>query len=150
MVDFNSPRLRRFRDQLAELIPCDPEVRADLEQMGLPEFLLRYVNWRDRYVEPRARRVMVWDGFWQHGSPQFHLVAVTELAKRIESCADLKPYLSDRIDRFGYGRATRQHQRPFAVEWEDKDYVLNAFGVHHLHLTPQGTDELLYVSFSRD
>jgi hypothetical protein len=116
MVDFDSPRLRGFRDELAELIPCDPQIRTDLQQMELAELLLRYVNWRDRYVEPRARRVMLWDGFWQHGSPQPHLATVTELAKRIESYDDLKPYLSDRIDRFGYVRATISVGPPAATD----------------------------------
>jgi hypothetical protein len=35
-------------------------------------------------------------------------------------------------------------------EWGDKDYALNAYETHHLHLSKKGTDELLYVIFSRE
>ena len=137
------PRLRRFREHLAGIIPCDPDVRADLHKMGLHELLACYINWADRFVPPRPRRVVTWEGFLRHGSPQPHLNAVCDLAEKIDT-----PFLSDRIDR-GYVRP-----KPRGIEWADndgdKDYYLNAFETHHLHLSPKGTKELLHVSFRRD
>jgi hypothetical protein len=152
MVDLERPRLRRFRETLAELIPCDPEdARVELRKMGLHELLGRYVNWKDRYVAPRPRRVVSWEGFLRHGSPQPHLEAVRDLVKKIEAGDDLTPFLSNRIRRFGYVRPeTQQNNKPPGLEWGDKDYALNCFETHRLHLTPKGTNELLYVIFSRD
>jgi hypothetical protein len=159
MVDHERPRLGRFRERLAELIPCDPEdARADLHKMGPHELLRCYVNWADRHVAPRPRRVVTWDGFLRHGSAQRHLDAVRELAKKIEAGLDLTPFLSEDIDRFGYIRPKVSKKRG-AIQWEPvKDYALNAFETHHLHLSThiradgwsKRTDELLYVIFSRD
>jgi hypothetical protein len=151
-LDLERPRLRRFRESLAGLIPCDPEdVCVDLHKMAVRELLGRYLNWADRYVAPRPRHVVTWEGFLRHGSPQPHLEAVHDLAKKIEAGDDLKPFLSDRIDRFGYVRPkAHENNKPPGLEWGDKDYALNAFETHHLHLTSKGTKELLYVSFSRD
>jgi hypothetical protein len=76
---------------------------------------------------------------------------VCDLAKKIEAGDDLKPFLSDRIERFGYVRPkANDNNKPRGLEWGDKDYALNAFETHHLHLTPRGSKELLYVIFYRD
>jgi hypothetical protein len=153
MGDPERPRLRRFRENLAGLIPCDPEdVRVDLHKMAPRELLRRYVNWADRYVAPRPRQAGTWEGFLRHGSPQPNLEAVRDLAQMIAAGDDLTPFLSDDIYRSGYVRPKAQDSdKPRGVvEWEDKDYALNAFETHHLHLTPKGTKELLYVIFSRD
>jgi hypothetical protein len=53
--ELERPRLRRFWDELAKEIPCDPEaVREDLLKMGLPELLGCYLNWKDRFVAASA------------------------------------------------------------------------------------------------
>ncbi|MDA9532818.1 hypothetical protein [Bradyrhizobium sp. CCBAU 25338] len=64
------------------------------------------------------------------------------MAAEIETGNDMRPYLSDQLN-YGYVRAKDQ------TLWGNKDYVLNAYEMHHLHLSPSGTKELLYVSFSR-
>jgi hypothetical protein len=154
MVDPERPRLRRFRESLAGLIPCDPQdVRVDLYKMEPRELLGRYINWADRYVAPRPRQVETWEGFLRHGSLEPHVIeAVRDLAKMIEAGDDLTPFLSEDIRRSGYVRSKAQdNNKPRGVvEWRDKDYALNAFETHHLHLKPKGTEELLYVIFSRD
>lgn len=145
------PRLRRFLEHVAGMIPCEPEAaRADLHRMSARELLGRYVNWADRYVMPRPRRVVTWEGFLRHGSPQSHREAVYDLAKKIEVGDDLRPLLSDRIGRFGYVPAKAKNAKPCGIEWGDKDYALNAFETHHLHLRAKGSRALLYVSFSRN
>jgi hypothetical protein len=152
VIDFDERlRPRRFLEHVAGMVPCESEAaRADLHRMSAPELLGRYVNWADRFVMPRPRRVVTWEGFLRHGSPQPHREAVYELAKKIEEGDDLTPYLSDRI-RFGYMPSKRKNTKRRVVEWgEDKDYILNAFGTHHLHLRPQGSREVLYVIFSRN
>jgi hypothetical protein len=150
LVDSERLRLRQFHERVAGLIPCDPEgARVDLHTMGLTKLLSHYVNWADRYVAPRPRRVVTWDGFLRHGSTRPDWDAVRALAAKIEAGNDLKPYLSDKIDRYGYVRPKVQGKdRPRGVEWGDKDYALNAYETHHLHLNRSGTG-LLYVNFSR-
>jgi hypothetical protein len=146
-----TPRLLAFHKKLAELIPCEPEsVRADLHRMSTPELLVRYLNWADRYVAQRPRRVIAWEGFVRHGSAQLHREAVYGLAEKIKAGDDVTPFLSERISRFGYVSPEDNKRKPRGVEWRDKDYALNAFDVHHLHLKPAGTRALLYVCFSRN
>ena len=127
------------------------EVRADLYKMEPQELLARYLNWADRFVASRPRHIVRLKGFLRHGSPQPHVLAVNDLIKKIEKGDDLTPFLSGRIHRFGYVRPTaHRNKKRGLVEWGDKDYALNAFETHHLHLSRKGTKELLYVIFSRD
>jgi hypothetical protein len=84
-----------------------------------------------------------------HGSAPLHREALYALAVKIEAGDDLTPYLSEKIHKFGYVSPKKRKRKSRGVEWRDKDYVLNAFDIHHLHLKPTGTEELLYVSFSR-
>jgi hypothetical protein len=115
------------------------------------ELLSRYINWADRFVAPRPRRVVTWDGFHRHGTATAHWDAVSALAAEIEAGNDLTPYLSDKLNRSGYVPAKDDRKkRPRGLEWADKDYALNAYEMHHLHLNPAGSEELLYVSFSRN
>ena len=80
-----------------------------------------------------------------------HRKAIYDLAEKIEAGQDLTPFLSDRVHRYGYvGLKTRTGKKRRGPEWEDKDYALNAYETHHLHLDTKGTEELLYVRFSRD
>jgi hypothetical protein len=101
LVDSERLRLRRFHERVAGLIPCDPEgARADLHKMGLRELLSRYVNWADRYVAPRPRRVVTWDGFLRHGSKtQPDWDAVRALAAEIEAGNDLAERSSAAAER---------------------------------------------------
>lgn len=142
------------------MIPCVPkDAREDLYRVGLGELLGHYVNWADRNVPPRRRRVVTWDGFLRHGSPLSRWDAVKYLVKKIETGEDLKPFLSDRVERFDYvPRKFDKGNKRRGVEWQDKDYVLNAFETHHLHLSTNIRSDgwsgrsraLLYVNFSRD
>ncbi len=118
--------------------------------MNAGELLARYVNWADRFVMPRPRRVVTWEGFLRRGllTPQ-HWEGVQFLAEKIEAGEDLTPYLSDRIGCFGYVPTNRKAKQR-GVEWGDKDYALNAFETHHLHLRLKGSRELLYVIFARN
>jgi len=152
LIDSKELRLRQFHERVAGLIPCDPEdERADLHTMGLTELLGHYVNWADRYVAPRPRRVVTWDGLLRRGSAEPHRDAVRALVGKIEAGDDLKPFLSDRVDRFGYVRPkVYKNNKSRGAEWLDKDHALNAYETHHLHLSSKGTKALLYVCFSRD
>jgi hypothetical protein len=150
-VGIEGTRVSGFFERLADAIPCDPEdARADLHAAARWELLSRYLNWADRIIAPRPRRVLTWDGFRRYGKADQRWDAICALAAEIEAGNDLRPYLSDRVARSGYVRAGNEGKRGArGVEWADKDYALNAFETHHLHLDRTGTEELLYVSFSR-
>jgi hypothetical protein len=145
-----SPRIHAFHETLVAAIPCQPESAHDaLRKMSTPELLIRYLNWADRYVAPRPRRVVTWEGFVRHGTAKLHRKAVYGLAEKIQAGDDLTPFLSKKIRRFGYVIPKDDKQKPRSVEWRDKDYALNAYDTHHLHLNKNRTRSLLYVSFSR-
>jgi hypothetical protein len=160
VIDIERPRLRQLKEQVASVIPCDPEdARAQLHAMNLIELLGRYVNWADRFIAPRPRRVSTWEGFLRHGSGETHADAIWELAEKIEAGIDLKPFLSERVERFGYVRPkTSENATRRGIEWGDKDYALNAYEIHHLHLSAaikrngwsRRTRPLLYISFGRN
>jgi hypothetical protein len=158
MIDFERPRLKEFHHWIAQEIPCEEQARTELQSFPLPSVLIRYLNWRDRLVPARPRAVMTWDTFLGDNRTLDHWPAVTAHAARIAAGQDLTPYLSQDIARSGYVRSRASSNKRPGVEWRDKDYALNAYGFHHLHLSdtilPSGwarrTKELLYVSFDRD
>ncbi len=159
MIDLQRPRLQEFQSYLANAIPCHPQsARADLTAESVTILLSRYLNWADRFILVRPRTVCWWNGFLTHGTVRHHLPAVRAMQKRIEAGEDLKPFLSDKIERYGYVRPQISIAgKRRGLEWGDKDYALNAYDVHHLHLgnriTANGrsirTRELLFASFDR-
>jgi hypothetical protein len=126
--------------------------------MPLSSLLVQYMNWADRFVPPRPRKVFAWETFTRWGNGSRHLAAVSELKTRIIAGEDLRPFLSEQITQYGYVQSKiGKDGKKRGPEWGDKDYALNAYGVHHLHLgrkiRPDGwserTKELLYVTFDR-
>jgi hypothetical protein len=160
MIDLYRPRLVQFRRDLAQCIPCIPEsARADLISMEVPELLRSFINWKDRFVPRRPRRVLTWPPFLEDPRTNLHREAVECLAAKVRAGEDLTPFLSDKIAKEGYVQRGRTKPRKrAALEWFDKDYALNAYDTHHLHLSdcirPDGwsdrTRDLLFVSFTRD
>jgi hypothetical protein len=64
--------------------------------------------------------------------------------------ADLTPYLSDRVRKHGYAPKGSDHRKVRRIDWQRMDFAVNAYGVHHLHLRPTGSEELLFVQFGRE
>jgi hypothetical protein len=160
MIDFQRPRLMQFRQDLAQCIPCVPEAaRANLVAMQLPELLRTFVNWRDRFVATRPRRVLTWPRFLEDERAQRQRDGINALTPRIISGEDLRPFLSENIATDGYVQPDRiKPRKRGSLDWFDKDYALNAHDTHHLHLSDsirsdgwsRRTKELLFVSFTRD
>lgn len=132
-IDLSRPRLVEFHRRLAELIPCRPEtpdVRAALVAQQLPELLMTYLNWAARFVAPRRRAVSYSRAFWSEPRLATFGGAVLELERKIGEGADLTPHLSKKVHTHGF-----VPDRPSGgPDWENKDFALNAFGAHHLHL----------------
>ena len=78
---------------------------------------------------------------------------------KIKAGEDLKPFLSDKISTHGYVRPIFDEGGTIkGTRWGDKDYALNCYETHHLHLDtsirPNGwsgrTKDLLYIIFGRE
>lgn len=158
-VDTGRPRLMRLRDEIIAAVPCWPntaEVRAELERYELNTLLVIYTNWADRRIRPDKREVVYAPGFWDGPLAFRHKSQLLKLAEKVEQGADLTHHLSEKIFTHGFV-PTRPQGKAKGPEWGDKDFALNAYDVHHLHLgrpddkgdkvTP-GKD-LLYASFER-
>lgn len=154
-------RIEIFRKTLAAEIPCWPdssELKAELSEMQLIDLLMIYMNWKDRFIPPRVRQAMEWDGFWERNNPCEYELCLNHLISLINEGADLTPYLSDKILTQGYVGTNTATRKKNAIVWKDKDYALNGFDIHHLHLSNKirndgfckRTNELLFVGVSRE
>ncbi|MBX9591210.1 MAG: hypothetical protein K2X43_18130 [Hyphomonadaceae bacterium] len=155
-----APLSRRLNDlcrRAAATIPCWPDdavTRAELDELDLPDLLVAYVNYADRVVPPRP------DDFWNARAEE-HRATLSSIEGKIRRGDDLGPHLSELLRTHGFVAARRRSDRPkkaLGPTWDDKDFALNAYEAHHLHLSTkvrsdglvERTDDLLYVGFSRD
>lgn len=140
------PRIQDLKERELENIPCQtPEDRAQLEEQNFPDFIRAYVGYASRFVVPRKRRCLCFKPFLESARFQEHRSSILEVEREIEEGRDLRPRLSKLLNTQGYSASGR---------WSDKDFALNAFGLHHLHLrkTAKGgmSQELVFVDFRRD
>ena len=120
--------------------------------------MIAYLNWVDRFVPPRPRVVAYTDGFWESDAATRNRPEVSRIAREVAVGDDLAPYLSKRAEHKGFAPAKYNGDgHLISSKWRDKDFALNAYGVHHMHLEPATVDEcdnssdtLLFVEFSRD
>ncbi len=149
-----SKRIKNFRLSLAREIPKFPNDRATkqlLEQMRLKDLLIVYMNWRLRFVRQAIRAVSIestasTDPRWQSLSTE-----ITVFLQRVKDGEDLTPYLSHKALTRGFTPASTAHGTS-SNRWVDKDFLLYVMGLHHFHLLPmpQRTEDVLFVSVSRD
>lgn len=152
-------RIRALHELVSEAIPCGSEAaRTELRAESLSGVLSAYMNWVDRLIPPRQREVLFADGFWSSNNVAEHADDIRRLARLIGEGGDLLPHLSRYARTHGY-EAARQRR---GIQWQNKtgghkDFALNAYGVHHLHLNacdnhgrhPGGSRELLYAEVTR-
>jgi hypothetical protein len=154
-------RIEELRSRLVARIPCNPnsaEVQAELDAQSFDALLRIYLNWQQRLVPARPREVFFAPNFWDDSRATTHASAIFALLNKVRTGVDLTPHLSHRVHTHGYvpERYTEQGER-IGPEWGDKDFALNAWDTHHLHLveaSPRGkrrraSDELLYATFTR-
>jgi len=147
MHNGDRPRIGDFHDRVAAAVPCvpdDDETRAALRGRRLADVLGVFLNHHGRFVPARPRNVDYAADFWTSQAVRVE-ADIAALEGRIKRGEDLGPYMSPNIGRNGFV-ASNGRQR-----WEPaRDLALNAFGVHHLHLTPgKGSDALAFIAFSR-
>ena len=147
-------RVTQLHQEIIAAIPCEKKkYRADLAALGIGAAATVYVNWADRFVPKRPRQVVYLDGFWASDAAWRLRDAVREIERKVASGADLTGHLSSQVDFKGFAPSRYDNNGLLITsKWRDKDFALNAYNVHHLHLKerPGRTKELLFVEFSRD
>ncbi|MGE3227881.1 MAG: hypothetical protein AB7J30_00380 [Hyphomicrobium sp.] len=154
MTKLTGPRVAPLHNEIVQAIPCEQaKYRADLSALSIGAVATVYVNWADRFVPRRPRRVVYLDGFWGTDLAWRYRDAVLELEKKVVAGVDLTLHLSSQVDFRGFS-PSRYDSNGLLIssKWRDKDFALNAFNVHHLHFKerPGRSKELLFVEFTRD
>ncbi|MBB3996177.1 hypothetical protein GGR95_003850 [Sulfitobacter undariae] len=113
----------------------------ELRQIGgIDAPLTVYINHASRFIVPKKRMVQYAQTFPDSEIYERILPQIADLKTEIESGRDLRPRLSRKLDSDGYSSNSR---------WSDKDFALNAYGVHHLHLQSKNgngqSEELVFV-----
>ena len=141
------PRIASFLDRVADAIPCVPDdeaTRAALRAKRDRDLLGIYLNHFGRLVPARPRQIAYAGSFWTTTAFR-HGAEIAALEGKIRRGEDLGPHLSPNIAGNGFASQTGRRR------WEPiRDMALNAFGTHHLHLTPGGGDALVFVGFARE
>lgn len=145
------PRVEQLRAELAERIPCYPSSpghRHALREMPFGELLSTYVQWAQRLIRPAARLTSYAPDFWT-ARAKASASAIRGLEAKIALGEDLSPHLSARALSHGHPSYSAV-PRGRGIPWDRMDMALNAWGIHHLHLRPGRSSELLFVSCHRD
>jgi hypothetical protein len=162
------PRVAALRDILLDHLEKWPNqnhnqsARTRLEAMVFPELLRTYMNWAYRIIPPRKRQVSYGPSFWSPLAQQ-HLVAIAQMVGSIENGESLYPFHSKHpftnpafVAERGQSKGTAWNRTKGKF---DKDSVLNAYGLHHLHLGEiknekdefcTRTQNVLFVYFTRN
>jgi hypothetical protein len=161
---FNAPepsRIATLRSEIVAAIPCiakhEDEARQELEALRLDDLLHAYLKWAYRFVPREPREVTFASNFWEADVAKSHGGEILAMARRIEEGQDLSRYLSPLLLRRGYvPRRVREQAPHHEKRWRDKDFILNALGLHHLHISNGAKehgrfhgDELAFVEFTR-
>jgi hypothetical protein len=150
------PRLEAFRQLMISEIPHKESARSELEAMGPRDLTSTYLNWRTRLVPMRPRTVTFSKGFWTLAADTYGGF-ILELVGLIERGEPLIDFQSKRPGKIGYSeRSAKVGSAAKGMAWRsdlnipwDRDSVLNAYGLHHLHVHRGGGNELVYVQFER-
>jgi hypothetical protein len=149
---FARPRIQQLHAWIVAEVPCQkPAYRSHLKALPLRGALVAYLNWRDRFITPRARRVMYLNGFWESDTAWRFRDKIQEIERLVALGADMEPYLSTRVHERGFAPSmTHSNGQLQDSKWRDKDFALNAYSMHHLHLQKnKKADELLFAEFGR-
>lgn len=142
MNEPGQPRIEHLKKQMIEDIPCSTADRVGLERKPFEGVLRVYINYASRFIVPKKRTVQYAKTFPDTEVYKRSLSEIAELKAEIESGCDLRQRLSRKLDSDGYSSKDG---------WDDKDFALNAYGVHHLHLHSKNGNgqsrELIFIEF---
>jgi len=154
-----SPRIKRLKDWIVETVPCRTDAHRDhFDSLAFPEIVHVYVNYASRLVVPRKRTVVFIDGFWKNLLAQENKLAILSVVNEIALGKDLNSRLSNLIKFRGYRPDRYDDSGLFTGnKFWNKDFTLNVYGLHHIHLNPMlakrgriHSDILVFVDFSKD
>lgn len=123
-------RVAALRKKLVKLIPRIPnnkETQALVEQMPLGKLLICHFNWRSRFITSRQRKVNIEPSVTANPKWKMLKEDVGRLLDKFRKGEDVTSHLSKKI--ISHGIVFNDESR-----WEDKDFLLNVMGFHHLHL----------------
>ena len=155
-----SKRVQKFRRDLVRAIPRIPNNKTSLQALQskhLTDLLIIYLSWRFRNVAVRPRKVIGLSVLEKDHRARVLRKNIADFVEAVEAGAVLGPYLSHKARRQGYVLASDPRLTD-TTTWEDKDFVLNAMGLHHFHLGLQmqasglveRTKEVLVAFVTRD
>lgn len=114
-------------DEICEkLIAAFALTHAKTADSNLHEALLRWLDFRLRYIEPRPRRIVVSKKF-PLSLPSDVSNALSAFEKAVMSGDDVNAYQSTSLTRFNDTSGTKKQKRTDGL-WAD-------WGIHHIHLT---------------
>ena len=150
-------RIAALHRSIVETVPCDGKAnwREALHALPFPRAMCVYLNWIARMIPARRRKVRCADGFWNDDACR-RRDAVFKLIEKIEAGDDLAPHYSGRVEHKGFALDRYDADgRLLNHKWRDKDFALNALGVHHLHLGDDvigehRSDDILFIAFGKD
>lgn len=155
LVLFGNELEPSIRSEVLRVVPFDRDDRTLADQLAaMPtrELLVRFINWRDRLIQPVVRRVH-WSQELAHNPIATAFLSVlSSIDEKIRRGDDVNPHLSNRVEE-GLSVA----QMPGKLNRRgDLDLLLSEWGIHHLHLSLEPwqpgflgrTRELLFAAFT--
>ena len=144
--EISQPRVQTLKNWILNYIPYEKAAfRNALEDKDFTEIVRAYINYASRQVVSRKRAVRIHQAFWASNIALSNRDAIMDIKREIEQGEDLQPRLSRKLKREGYNPK---------IGWKGKDFALNAYGVHHLHLKKGigggNSKELIFIEFRPD
>ena len=134
-----------------------PDSTGELSSMSLRQLLGVYWTWQERFPAPRPRTPHRSRELDASAQAQTYAAELAELERKMTAGEDLTPQLSERVETAYISDNERPGLHPRNRD-ADRDRMLNAWGIHHLHLSSapgrggfnaRGGD-LLYAVFRPD
>ena len=154
-TDFVADIEDTVRGHVIAQMPADST--GELSKMPLRQLLGVYWTWRERFPAPRPRAVHRSQELDASANAQQYSAKLAELERKMTVGEDLTPHLSERVETAYISETQRPGLHPRQRD-ADRDRMLNAWGIHHLHLSsaPGGGGfnarggDLLYAVFRPD
>ena len=155
-----SKRVQEVQNALVGVIPRIPNNKKSFESLRskhLTDLLIVYNCWRLRNVAVRPRMVTGLSALESDHRTDALRENIEVFTNAAKAGMDLGPYLSRKAHRHGYVMPS-DPELTDTVTWEDKDFTLNAMGLHHFHLglrkqssgLMERTNEVLFAFVTRD
>lgn len=118
-----------IREHVLATLPYAPTKRSELEEKTAFQLLVIYLNWRNRLVPARPRRVHRSRSLECNPLSMTRKADIDRIVTKVTNGEDLTPHLSTRVKNGYESSKIKRNQRP------DLDLMLAEWQVHHLHLS---------------